>query len=270
VRFIEANGLRFGYREWGEGPLVLFFHGFPDTADTWDVIAPQVAAAGFRAVAPYLRGYAPTTIPSRDTTSRDLAEDVVALIDAFGQKRVRLVGHDWGAEAVYGAIGLAPEKVSKLVTFGVPHRGALKPTLKIAWGLRHFAALRLPGAVERYARDDDAMTDHLCRRWSPTWRFTATDLEPVKNAFAAAGSRNAAIGYYRAAAYATPAFMKTPTRVPTLCVFGTDDPALTAADFEGTRPFFQGGLTVAPISGGHFCHREAPTSAIEAIIPFLR
>jgi pimeloyl-ACP methyl ester carboxylesterase len=270
LRFVDANGLRFAYRQWGEGPLVLMFHGFPDTADSWDTIGPAVAAAGFRAVAPYMRGYAPSGVPSRDTTTRDLGDDVVALIGALGEKKARLIGHDWGAEAVYAAIGLAPEKIEKLITVGVPHRGALKPSLQIAWALRHFIVLSLPGAVERYARDDYAMTDHLCQRWSPTWRFDAAELEPVKNAFASPGCLDATLGYYRAAMIRTPDFMKRPTQVPTLCVYGTDDPALTTAHFEGARPFFQGGLTLAPISGGHFCHRESPTSAIDAIIPFLR
>ena len=269
LRFVEANGIRFGYRQWGDGPLVLLFHGFPDTADTWDVLGPKIGAAGFRAVAPFMRGYAPSSIPKRDTTSRDLGEDVLALIVALGEKSARLVGHDWGAEAVYAAIGLGPEKVSKLVTVGVPHRARLKITPALAWGLRHFGPLQWPGALGRYARNDFAMTDHLCNRWSPTWRFTPADLEPVKNAFAAPGSLNAALGYYRGSSVFLPSFMKQPTRVPTLCVFGTEDPALTAADFEGTRSFFEGGLTLAPISGGHFCHRESPDSALEAIIPFL-
>jgi pimeloyl-ACP methyl ester carboxylesterase len=269
VRFVEANGLRFGTLEWGQGPLVLLCHGFPDTAFTWDFIGPKLAAAGFRAVAPFMRGYAPTALPPRDTTTKDLGEDVVALIDALGSKTATLVGHDWGAEAVYAAVGLAPKKVEKLVTFAVPHRGALKPTLRIAWGLRHFAALSRSGAARRYAEGDFAATEVLYRRWSPTWKFGPEELEPVKNAFAAPGCLEAALGYYRAAALLTPAFMKTPTLVPTLCVYGTDDPALTAADFEHTRPFFKGGLTLAPISGGHFCHRESPTSALTAITAFL-
>lgn len=271
VRFVEANGIRFGYLEWGSGPLVLMFHGFPDTAFTWDVLGPGIAAAGFRVVAPFLRGYAPSSIPTVDTTSELLGRDVLALIDALAQnKQAIIVGHDWGAEAVYAALGLGPEKIEKLATIAVPHRGRLRPTLRIAWGLRHFAVLSRRGAAERYAQNDFATTEQLCRRWSPTWKFTPEDLEPVKNAFASPGSLDAALGYYRAAAYLTPKFMRAPTRVPTLCVFGTEDPALTAADFEGTRPFFEGGLTLAPISGGHFCHRESPASALAAIIGFLK
>ena len=73
VRHIEANGLRFAYLEEGRGPLVLLLHGFPDTPHSWDHVRPRIAARGFRAVSPWLRGYAPTAIPARDTDWRPSA-----------------------------------------------------------------------------------------------------------------------------------------------------------------------------------------------------
>jgi pimeloyl-ACP methyl ester carboxylesterase len=76
-RFVEANGMRFAYLEWGSGPLVLAMHGFPDTPHTWNVIGPALAAEGFRVVAPFQRGYAPSSMPARDATSKDLGEDVL-------------------------------------------------------------------------------------------------------------------------------------------------------------------------------------------------
>jgi pimeloyl-ACP methyl ester carboxylesterase len=63
VAFVQANGTRFGYLEEGQGPLVLLFHGFPDTAHTWDAVRARVADRGFRAVTPFLRGYAPSSVP---------------------------------------------------------------------------------------------------------------------------------------------------------------------------------------------------------------
>ena len=117
---VAANGLRFAYLDWGEGPLVLALHGFPDTPHTWNVIGPAIAAKGFRVVAPFLRGYAPSEASSRDTTTRDLGEDTIALIGALRAQRAHLVGHDWGAEAVYAAVGLAPERVITLTAIGFP------------------------------------------------------------------------------------------------------------------------------------------------------
>jgi pimeloyl-ACP methyl ester carboxylesterase len=84
-RFVDAGGLRFGYLEQGTGPLVLLVHGFPDTAHTWDATMPALAAAGYRAVAPFTRGYHPTAIPADGAYDTDtLGNDVIALIDALG------------------------------------------------------------------------------------------------------------------------------------------------------------------------------------------
>ena len=65
MEHVDANGIRFAFLSEGEGPLVLLFHGFPDTAHTWDHVMPRIAAKGYRAVAPFLRGYHPTEIPSK-------------------------------------------------------------------------------------------------------------------------------------------------------------------------------------------------------------
>jgi pimeloyl-ACP methyl ester carboxylesterase len=87
VKTIEANGVRFAYLEHGTGPLVVLVHGFPDTAYTWDRAMPALADAGFRAVAPFTRGYFPTAIPADGNYDTEtLGKDVLALIDAFGAK----------------------------------------------------------------------------------------------------------------------------------------------------------------------------------------
>ena len=267
--FIDAGGTRFAALAWGDGPLVLLLHGFPDTARTWDRIGPELAHAGYRVVAPFLRGYAPTAIPDVDTTTRRLAEDVLALVDALGGGRARIVGHDWGAEAVYAAADLAPDRIERLAAIAIPHRATVRFTPALLWAARHFATLRLPGAARRFAADDYAMVDVLCRRWSPTWQFTAEDLEPVKNAFAAPGCLDAALGYYRAVDARTPDFMRATNAVPTLVVTGADDPAVTTEMFERGRAHFTGRYEVTSIPGGHFCHREAPDALVRALVPFL-
>ncbi|MDP3157536.1 MAG: alpha/beta hydrolase [Archangium sp.] len=263
---VDANGLRFVYLAWGEGPLVLALHGFPDTPHTWDVIGPAIAAKGFRVVAPFLRGYAPSGALARDTTPRDLGEDTLALMTALGAQRAHLVGHDWGAEAVYAAVGLAPERVITLTAIGIPHRAAVRPTPKLGWALRHFATLRLPGAEQRFARDDFAELEVLIRRWSPTWKFTAAELAPIKACFRSAGTVHAALGYYRAASVFLPAFMKHRIAVPTLNFAGADDPGVSPSVYEATRTHYSGAFEVAVIPGGHFCHREAPEPLITKLL----
>lgn len=96
---VHANGLDFHYLEMGEGPLALCFHGFPDSPMTWRHLLPALAAAGYRAVAPYMRGYAPSAVPATDDYyGASLAADMNALNAALGGKGdAVLIGHDWGA-----------------------------------------------------------------------------------------------------------------------------------------------------------------------------
>ena len=146
LHFVDANGLKFAYLEEGTGPLVLMLHGFPDTAHTWDDLRSRIAAKGYRAVSPFMRGYHPTEIPDRDADQETLARDALALIDALGASEAIVIGHDWGASAAYGAAALGPERVKKLFVLAIPHPATLKPTLKKLWGVRHFAVYKLPGA----------------------------------------------------------------------------------------------------------------------------
>src|ERR1700752_3742486 len=114
IRFVDANGLNFDYLENGSGPLVLMLHGFPDTAHSWDDLRPRIAAQGYRAVSPFMRGYHPTGIPERDPDQETLARDPLAWIEALGARDAILIGHDWGAATAYGAAALGPDRVKKL------------------------------------------------------------------------------------------------------------------------------------------------------------
>jgi pimeloyl-ACP methyl ester carboxylesterase len=268
IRFVDANGCRFAYLEWGEGEPIIVLHGFPDGAHTWDVIGPGLAEAGLHAIAPFLRGYAPSAIPLHDTDARTLGEDLLALMASFQARKV--IGHDWGAESVYAAAGIAPDRFDRLITIAIPHRGGLAPTPSLAWGLRHVIAFKLPGAVKRYAKNDFAIIGHLYRRWSPTWHWTEEDLRPVKHCFSAPGSWNAALGYYRATTFATPEFMRGKVAISTLSIAGADDPVASTPVFEKARRHYTGRYEVGTIPGGHFCHRESPRAFLDLAIPFLR
>src|SRR5713101_7410361 len=104
VRTVRANEIEFALIEAGSGPLALCLHGFPDTAHTWRHLLPRLADAGFHAVAPFLRGYAPTSVPEEghyDTGT--LALDACELHQALGgTEDAVIIGHDWGAFATYG------------------------------------------------------------------------------------------------------------------------------------------------------------------------
>src|SRR6516164_11108734 len=119
---VRANDLEFGLLEAGSGPLALCLHGFPDTAWTWEHLLPALAGAGFHAVAPFMRGYAPTAVPADGAYQLGaLVADAVALHEVLGgDGNAVLIGHDWGAEAAYGAAAHAPGRWRRLVTLAVP------------------------------------------------------------------------------------------------------------------------------------------------------
>ncbi len=271
VKFVQANGLRFGYLEAGEGPLVLLMHGFPDTAHSWDDVRPRLAEAGFRAVTPFMRGYAPTEIPKGDRYyAKHLGGDVVGLIEALGEEKAVVVGHDWGAFGSYAAANLAPEKLTKLVIVGIPHPATMKPTPRLAWGVRHFVTLRLPGAARRFARRDFAEMKVLYDRWSPTWDAPPEELEATKNALSAPGSCHAALGYYRCLTPVVPGLLRKRIQVPTLIFAGLDDSIVEPSVYERGARMFTKGYEVVSLPGGHFLHRESPDGFAEALLRFLR
>jgi pimeloyl-ACP methyl ester carboxylesterase len=258
IQHVRANGLRFAYFEEGSGPLVLLLHGFPDTAHTWDAVRPALAAAGYRAVAPFTRGYAPTEVP-RDGAydAETLGRDAIALIEALGEEKAFLVGHDWGASAAYAAAGLAPERLRMLITLAIPHPASILPTPGTLWGVRHFAALSLPGAAAKMRADGFAYVDVLVRRWSPAWDVPPGETDAVKAAFSEPGCVEAAVSYYRALRPWLPASQRRRVRVPA-AAFAGDTDLMQASAYERARSRYADRYEVVRVPGGHFMHREHP------------
>jgi pimeloyl-ACP methyl ester carboxylesterase len=269
LRCVEANGLRFAYFEEGEGPLVLMLHGFPDTAHTWDLVRPRIAAKGYRVVTPFMRGYHPTAIPACDPDQETLGKDALALIGALGEKSAVLVGHDWGASAAYSAATLEPSRVDKLFVVAIPHPATVRVTLALLEGIRHFLLYKLPGAPARFARADFRALRALYKRWSPTWDPPDDELAPTRECFANRASLNAAFGYYRKLSFSVPKYMRRPILVPTVAFAGLDDPAVTLEDYRRAAKTFPRGYVVEEIRGGHFLHREDPESFATKLLRHL-
>jgi pimeloyl-ACP methyl ester carboxylesterase len=259
MNLIDANGLRFAYLEQGRGPLVLLIHGFPDTAHTWRETLPALAQAGFRAVAYFQRGYAPTAIPADGRYDTDtLGADVLALIPALGAEQAVVVGHDWGASAAYAAATLAPERVRLLVTLAIPHPATVRPTPAQLYRMRHFLSLSLPGAEARVRRDGFALIDELVRRWSPAWSVPPGETDAVKEVFREPGCLEAALGYYRALRPWLPRSHRGVIRVPAVAFAGETDGGIPPAGFARSHRRFAGPYQVVRLPGGHFLHREHP------------
>jgi pimeloyl-ACP methyl ester carboxylesterase len=269
TRTIVANGIRFAYFEEGEGPLVLLLHGFPDTAHTWDHVRPKIAAKGYRVVAPFLRGYAPSQIPEHDTDGETLARDALELVTALGEKQAILVGHDWGATAVYAAAAIDPSRVSKLIALAIPHPATLLPTPKKVWGVRHFFGYKRRGAAQRFAENDFAGIRAIYKRWSPAWNPSDEEFAHVRECFADTASCDAAFGYYRALAFLPAGYLRAKIAVPTIVFSGIDDPMTDRSDYERGKKMFTGPYEIEEMPGGHFLHREHPEIFSERLLAHL-
>ena len=267
---VKANGIRFSTLERGEGPLVLLLHGFPDTAHTWDDILPRIAAKGYRAVAPFMRGYHPTEVPMRDADGRTLGEDVLALIDVLGDGEPAIViGHDWGASAAYSAAALGPEKIKKLFILAIPHPMTIKPSLSLAWNVRHFVAYKMPGAAKRFAKNDFAALTEIYERWSPAWSPDPSEFDAIRECFSPPASLEAAFGYYRQLELKPARYLKRKLPMPTVAFAGMDDPVLTPEQYHEAQSMFTGDYSVEQMPGGHFLHREHPERFAELLLKHL-
>ncbi len=270
VSTISANGIEVAYFEEGQGPLVLLLHGFPDTPHTFDEIRGQLAEAGYRAVSPFMRGYAPSEIPAGNGYDAEaLGNDVLGLIAALGEDQAIVVGHDWGATAAYAAAALDPERVAKLVTIAIPHPISVAADPDFLTRAPHFVYLAGADAEALMRADDFAHVDELYARWSPTWSFEPGELEPVKNTFSAPGSLTGALGYYRAITPTPPEIFLRPIASPTLTFAGRDDGVTPVAAFDDARAAFSGSYRVVETAGGHFLHRESPAELMAELRDFL-
>lgn len=130
---LDANGLTHEIIDAGQGTPVVLLHGFPDTSELW---RPQITAlneAGFRTIAPDLRGRGQTQQPAsvEDYALANIVRDVTAIMDALGVERAHIVGHDWGAAVAWSIATYLPDRVDRLVAMAVGHPGASgKPTLE--------------------------------------------------------------------------------------------------------------------------------------------
>ena len=268
-RKVAANGIEFGILEAGTGPLALCLHGFPDSARTWRHLLPELADAGFHAVAPFTRGYAPTGLGA-DYSTASLVADVTALHEALGgDESAVLIGHDWGAEAAYGAAAAAPERWRRVVTMAVPPLALDERLFSDYDQLRRFFYmffLRTPGAERVVAADDMAFIDRLWADWSPGYDASA-DLRAVKDCLRDPRHLDAAVAYYRD--YAPDSRPETPPQ-PTLYLHGDRDGCIDVRLVHDAEQHLAPGSRMETVADtGHFLHVEKPDEVNRLIVDWV-
>lgn len=280
---VTANGIDFALLEMGEGPLALCLHGFPDSPWTWRHLLPTLAGAGFRAVAPYMRGYAPTGVPAdANYYPAALSSDACALHEALGgDGDAVLIGHDWGAAAVWGATADA-DRWRRLVAMSVPHLASLAGLLGSYAQLKrsfYIWFFQLPIAEGVVSADDLAFIDGLWGDWVGAKYDAKEDLGHVKDCLRQPDHLTAALGYYRDTFGFKPpapeherfvAASASPTPKPTLYLHGTGDNALGVELVQGLDQFLAEGSDITVFEGlNHFLHLEDPTAVNKRILEFV-
>lgn len=273
-----------------DAPIALCLHGFPDTAYGWRKLAAELVGAGWRVVAPFMRGYVPSSLPVDGSYHVGaLMDDALHVLRAAGPTgRDVLIGHDWGAIAGAGLAAMPDSPFAKTVIMSVPMSAAFRPLGRVpdgpalaarlprqlarSWYILYF---QLPGLPERSA---SWVVPRLWRQWSPGYP-AAEDQRHVDAAIGAAPRWRAALGYYRATVRNTrpPAryadlhryWLQAPVR-PTLYLHGRDDGCATADYERWVRRILPPGSDTAIIDhAGHFLQLEQPGVVARRIVDFI-
>ena len=281
---IAANGQEFFYLSAGSGPKVLLVHGFPDVASTWSSQMDALAAAGYCAIAPFLRGYHPNRVPTGAFYDKaTLVQDMACLIETLSpEEPLFFVGQDWGAIIGYALCAARPDLVKKAVLMAVPHPAIVAKHLLTPKHIQRsfhwwfFQQADLP--EKALLADDMAFIDFLWRDWCAPGHEDGEHIEAVKACLRQPGVLSAALAYYRAMfipEHADPqwaalrADMGRTITVPTLALCGAQD--LRAELMRAQDAYFGGEYQSTEVpAAGHFLHREQPARVNRLLLDWLK
>jgi pimeloyl-ACP methyl ester carboxylesterase len=268
---VVANGMTFSYLAAGEmsdtsRPLALLLHGFPDTPFTWQLLLPQLAEQGYRAVAPFMRGYAPSETASTYQVGA-LVQDANALHDALGGRfgagvtKDVIIGHDWGAIAAFGSdisSEFVPEEMgtvrwSKVVSLGVPPASGVFVNIAIQgghyeqikksyyfWFFGHSTNSNIAFSANNFNFIDRIWSDWSAPGFDPSF-YTAQ----AKRSLQLPANSTAALDYYRATVWGLAGIPGTTFE----CIYPGINAELTLYDLaglgtDGTHPLFPNRATL--------------------------
>jgi pimeloyl-ACP methyl ester carboxylesterase len=283
---LKASGLTFNGFACGEGPVVLCLHGFPDNARSFRYQLPALAKAGYRAIAPTMRGYEPSAQPSDgDYTLEAIAGDVIGWIDYLGEDKVHLLGHDWGAITSYVACNMAPQRFNSLATIAVPGGRMDIGIEKVpeqrrkSWYMMFFQLRVIADIAVQY--NDWALIKRLWRDWSPGYDLPAEEWNSLRQTFSAPGVKKGMLAYYRQNASLSILLGgkkagvnadRGAIPVRTLAITGENDGCVDTRLYDHVffDEDFPEGVRVERIkNAGHFAHQEKPDEINSLLLNWL-
>lgn len=286
---VAANGITFEYFEAGEGPLALCMHGFPDTPYTYRHLLPALADAGFHAVAPFVRGFAPTELPPLryHVHTSVMVADQMALARALGGgPDALLVAHDWGAVGAWGALSRAADQWGRAVILNIPpfeifgENLGTYPQIKKSFYFWYFQMQRV--IEDRIRANDFEFIRDIWGDWSPGYQADE-DMGYIREALADPDHLRAALGYYWGqfdpTRFGSPEWASEQEAAwggsvpqPLLYLHGTNDGCHGMSQEQVDRvPGYAGpGSAAALVEGvGHFMLVERPDDINQRILSWL-
>ena len=289
-KFIKTTRLSIEYLEWQPTAArsVVLVHGWPDAARTWNPVAQLLAAAGYRVLAPSLRGYGETQFLEASTPRSGelvaLGRDLIDFAHALNLQKPALVGHDWGARAVAIAAGLTPGLASHLAMLSVGY-GTNDPTQPLAFEQArcywYHWFMATPLGEKTVRADPRGFARIMWDTWSPPGWFDQAEFDQTAAAFDNPDWIDVTLHSYRHrwghaqgdAFYANDAAALNPLPIiadPMLVIHGAADAVNPVETSAGKEAFFSGRYERVLLDGiGHFPQREAPAAVAQALLDFF-
>jgi pimeloyl-ACP methyl ester carboxylesterase len=265
---VDVAGVGIEYEVTGRGRPVVLLHGFPDTGRLWRHQVPALTEAGFRVVAPDLRGYGRSDKPaSVDAYSfLMLVGDVVAVLDDAGIDKTHVVGHDWGAALAWVLASMAPERVDHLVVLSVGHPATFRSSFQQLEKSWYMLLFQFPDIAEQWLAGNNWAN---FRAWAHH-----PDAETVINELEANGSLTPGLNYYRAnvppRSWLGPPVQLPAVQAPTMGIWSTGDIALTERQMTDSARSVAGPWRYERIEGaGHWVQLDDPGAVNRLLLDFL-
>jgi epoxide hydrolase 4 len=281
--FVQNGDIRLHYYASGpaDGEPVLLYHGFPQFSYLWRYHLPKLAEAGYRVVAPDLRGYGQSDNPEgvENYRMQELVGDIGAVYKHFGWRSANIVAHDWGGAVSWLFVTFYPQMVKRFVAVDIPHPTAFRAGLqtfdqiKSSWYIWFFM---FEGYAEKVLkRNIGTFLNYIMLDDARAGTYSDADKEAYIEAFSRPGRLEAALNYYRA--NTTPANVYSDSSTdfpsiepPTLLIYGSEDFAFAPVVWEQTANYCRNFRKEAIAGGSHWVLEEAPDQTLQLILGHLR